>query len=66
MEGFMADTPDGRYATIRNYTLLVLGSIAFLAGVASAVLGNPYGVAIASLGGAALGLIPVFEKRDKA
>jgi hypothetical protein len=55
---------NGRYHTIRDYTLLILGSFAFIVGVLLAATGSPYGLGVLAAGGTALGLIPVLQ-RDK-
>lgn len=54
----------GRYDTIRDYTLLIIGTFAFVVGVVLAAVGNAYGLGTMAAGGTALGLIPVLQ-RDK-
>lgn len=60
----MTESGKGRYKTIRDYTLLGIGSFAFVTGVVLAAVGNPYGFGVVGAGLTALGLVPTLQ-RDK-
>lgn len=59
----MSSRAPRRYETVRDYTLLIIGSFMLISGTVGAIiLVSPYALGVIGGGMTALGLIPVFQK----